>query len=259
MNIPTHREHARQDRASGGFTLVELLVVIGIIAILIGLLLPALSRARESANRAACLSNQRQLYQALSMYANQFRDHIPIGYIADEFQWNYTANYANSSTAFITQFGLLRDAKLLNNPAGFFCPSESDPQWRYATDENPWPMIAIPSAQVHHTRLGFGSRPVASWGKDGAWPDPMPRLSKLKNKAILADLLIGPTYINARHKSGVNVCYSDGSAHWVGLKDFANPEWNKIVYDDFGPEHDDSLLNEKVSPATGVWVELDRH
>src|SRR5438105_7648562 len=118
------------------FTLVELLVVIGIIALLIGILLPALTHAREAANRAACLSNLRQLYQALSMYANQSKDHIPIGYISDEFQWNYTANFANSTRAFITQFGLLRDVKLLDNPATFFCPSESDPQWQFNTELN---------------------------------------------------------------------------------------------------------------------------
>src|SRR3954447_10708989 len=61
----------------GAFTLVELLVVIGIIAVLIGVLLPVLGRAREQANRTRCLSNLRQLSQAMLMYANAYQDRLP--------------------------------------------------------------------------------------------------------------------------------------------------------------------------------------
>ncbi len=60
-----------------GFTLVELLVVIAIIAVLIALLLPSLRKAREQAERTACLANLRTIAQALHMYAGDSRGALP--------------------------------------------------------------------------------------------------------------------------------------------------------------------------------------
>jgi prepilin-type processing-associated H-X9-DG protein/prepilin-type N-terminal cleavage/methylation domain-containing protein len=64
-------------RRPHAFTLVELLVVIGVIAILIALLLPALRKAREAAKVSSCGSNLRQLFLVAEMYANDFKGALP--------------------------------------------------------------------------------------------------------------------------------------------------------------------------------------
>src|SRR5438105_3882894 len=78
-----------------GFTLVELLVVIGIIAVLIAILLPVLSKTRASANRVACLSNLRELHKGIVLYCNDNNGFLPtdgmpadgIGYIQMDSDW----------------------------------------------------------------------------------------------------------------------------------------------------------------------------
>src|SRR5690349_24946221 len=88
-----------------GFTLVELLVVVGIIATLVAMLLPALTKARKQAGSVACLSNLRQVGLAVFMYASFNKGELP---------YHITGSAATTgSPRRYVGFGALADAKLL--------------------------------------------------------------------------------------------------------------------------------------------------
>lgn len=76
-----------QCRARGGFTLIELLVVVAILALLISLLLPALSHARERGQETVCLTNLRTMGQAALIYAQENRDRV----VRSESPWAHFA------------------------------------------------------------------------------------------------------------------------------------------------------------------------
>src|SRR5947208_11193475 len=122
-------------RRRRGFTLVELLVVIGIIAVLIGILLPTLGRARESARRTACLSNLRSIGQMLNMYANQNKSFLPLGRWSD----TWGINHQLYDGTYYTMLGLMVQEQRHRDGRVFYCPNiDGDPLRTYNDPQNKW-------------------------------------------------------------------------------------------------------------------------
>lgn len=113
-------------RRHDAFTLVELLVVIGIIAALIAILLPALNKAREAAKKTACLSNMRQIGLGMLMYANDNKGYLPspstVGYQPWGPSW---------ALVLIENKYVPGDMTTYSSPV-FVCPSDNVPRnWGY--------------------------------------------------------------------------------------------------------------------------------
>jgi prepilin-type processing-associated H-X9-DG protein len=249
-------------RRTRAFTLVELLVVIGIIVFVIGILMPVLVTARRRTQELSCVMNLRALGQAMGEYTRQTR-YYP----------GYSPNYHNGGPSVAVLIWQVRLRQMMggkSEPAErlFHCPAREDDGFDFVRDAESWPgrkadashigfgyVVGEPVLQTYLygtssspkryfsyglNAMGCGPEGLGYYREGGFYQEVPARLVKVPSQMIaIAETQVGEAFAfqasvgpgqgaphtdpaGAIHRGGTNVLFCDGHVMWHRLADITN-------------------------------------
>jgi len=251
----------RRKGAIDGFTLIELLVVIAIIALLMGVLIPALSRARQQARGAVCLASLKQWGLCYQLYAADYESKLPY------FQGGTVrTTYMESLRPYYSDIKKMRTcpAAVKVSPGN---PTGLQAQSYFGYTRNAWQIDVAQATWMADTDWGIGSFGENSWIRNNidqngnrtstdkawatidvrhiaevpfmadarwnnAWPEnthPVPaRVATEEQMFNIGNWSQMVCHAMRRHKQGVNVSFGDGGARYVRAEDLWTLKWNRL-------------------------------